>query len=374
MKKLLILPVLALLVSACGHKDGEVTIHLPENYGEKSVVVSHLTIDNMFSATRQEDLEIKYDTLEVKDGVAYLPIDKSGASRYEIESPVVTRMSAEFYAAPGEKLEVTVKSFDPLDYTVKGSPLMEDLMAFKAVTVPIQQEYLNLITTAEDVTEAEAKAIMDRYDAAVKKFVKENPKSHVVPFVIPDLSGDDFKALYDKMTAEAKESILMPYAIAYNRQVEKMVRERDAEAARHAKMSSGTVTAPGFTLPDLNGRKVSLSDYKGRWVVLDFWGSWCGWCIKGFPALKKAYADYGDKIVIIGIDCNESEAEWRAGVKAHDLPWLQLYNGNESKLYTDYNIEGFPTKVIINPEGKIVDVTTGEDPAFFTRLAEFVRK
>ncbi len=366
--------MLALLSGACGHKDGEVTIHLPENYDETRVVVSHVTIDNMFSAKRQEDLQIKYDTLEVKDGVAYLSIDKSGASRYEIESPIMTRMSAEFYAAPGETLEVSVKSFEPLDYTVKGSPLMEDMMAFKAVADPIQQEYINLITTVEDVSEGEAKAIMDRYDAAVKKFVKDNPKSHLVPFVIPDLSGDDFKALYDKMTSEAKESILMPYAIAYNRQVEEMVKERDAEAARHAKMSSGTVTAPAFTLPDLQGKKVSLSDFKGRWVVLDFWGSWCGWCIKGFPALKKAYADYGDKIVIIGIDCNESESEWRAGVKEHALPWLQLYNGNDRQLYTDYNIEGFPTKVIINPEGKIVDVTTGEDPAFFSRLSDFVGK
>ncbi len=107
--------------------------------------------------------------------------------------------------------------------------------------------------------------------------------------------------------------------------------------------------------------------------MLDFWGSWCGWCIKGFPALKEAYSRYGDKIVVIGIDCNESEEDWRAGVKKHQMPWLQLYNGHDCKLYEAYQIEGFPTKAIISPEGKLVDLTTGEDPSFYDRLASFVK-
>ena len=81
---------------------------------------------------------------------------------------------------------------------------------------------------------------------------------------------------------------------------------------------------------------------------------------------------YGDKIQIIGIDCNESEADWRAGVKKYELPWINVYNGDNRDLYAAYNITGFPTKVIINPEGKLVDVTTGEDPSFYTRLATFV--
>ncbi|MDE6037088.1 MAG: TlpA family protein disulfide reductase, partial [Duncaniella sp.] len=190
---------------------------------------------------------------------------------------------------------------------------------------------------------------------------------------IMNLSGDDFKAIYDNMTPEAKKSILMPYADAYNQQVEEMIKEREAEQARKDEIASGKITAPDFTLPDLNGKNVSLSDFKGKWVVLDFWGSWCGWCVKGFPALKDAYAKYGNKIVVIGIDCNESEEDWREGVKKHELPWLNLYNGDNRELYEAYNISGFPTKAIINPDGKLVDLTTGEDPSFFTRLADFVK-
>lgn len=372
MKKSTLLAAVPLLISACACTDGTVTINLPENYSEETLVVSHITIDNIYNAKKQDDLKIVYDTLEVKDNMAILKLDRAGASWYSIESPVVSRVDVDFYASPNDVLTVDIKSFDPLDYTVSGSELMDDMTAYKSVTQPIQQEYLTLVATDENVTDETLYGIMDRYDAAIKKFVADNPDSPIVPFVITELSGDDFKAIYDNLTPAAKKSILMPYAELYNRQVEGMLKDRKDEEAHKAEVASGTITAPDFTLPDLSGKQVSLSDFRGKWVVLDFWGSWCGWCVKGFPALKEAYTRYGDRIVVIGIDCNESEEDWRAGVKEHQIPWLNLYNGNNRKLYEDYRIEGFPTKAIINPEGKLVDLTTGEDPTFFTRLADFL--
>ncbi len=373
MKKLILLAATGLLMAACSNDKGEVTIQLPDDFTESTIVVSHLTIDNIFSAKQVEDLKVIYDTLEVKNGIATMKLDPAGPARYDIEPPVMTRMQPEFYAKPDESLDIKIISFEPLDYQVKGTKLMEDIMAITSVTQGIQNEYMDLVTKNPDVTPEQVKEVRDRYDNAIKKFVAENPKSQAIPYIIQDLSGDDFKAAYDNMTPEAKASILMPFAESYNQQVEEMVKEREAEEARQAEVASGKITAPGFTLPDLNGKMVSLSDFKGKWVVLDFWGSWCGWCVKGFPALKEAYQKYGDKIVVIGIDCNESEADWREGVKKHELPWLNLYNGNDQALYQAYNITGFPTKAIINPEGKLVDLTVGEDPSFFTRLANFVK-
>ncbi|MDE5850465.1 MAG: TlpA family protein disulfide reductase, partial [Muribaculaceae bacterium] len=301
-----------------------------------------------------------------------LRLDPAGPARYSIEPPVMATMQPEFYAQPSEALTVTVKSFNPLDYEVKGTKLMEDIMAYDATVRPIQQEYMALVSRDANISPEQLQQQIKRYDDAVKKFVKENPNSPALPFVITELSGDDFKTAYDNLTPEAKKSILMPFAEAYNKDVEQMQSQRDEEEARKAEVASGKIEAPGFTLPDLNGKKVSLSDFKGKWVVLDFWGSWCGWCVKGFPALKEAYEKYGDKLVIIGIDCNESEAEWREGVKKHELPWINVYNGNDQALYQAYNITGFPTKAIINPEGRLVNLTTGEDPAFFTALADFL--
>ncbi|MDE6670395.1 MAG: TlpA family protein disulfide reductase [Muribaculaceae bacterium] len=372
MKKIILWAATGLIMVGCSNNEGDVTIQLPEDFQEKTLVVSHVTIDNVFNAKQQEDLKVVYDTLEVKNGVARMKLDQAGAARYNIEPPVMSRMEPDFYAAPNDKLEVSISSFDPLDYKVKGTQLMEDLTTLSSITGPIQQEYFYLVNNNENVSEAQTKAIMDRYDAAIKKFVADNPKSPAIPFAILDLSGDDFKTAYDNMTPEAKKSILMPYAILYNQQAEEMLKDREAEEARKAEVASGTITAPDFTLPDLDGKKVSLSDFRGKWVILDFWGSWCDWCIRGFPALKEAYNKYGDKIVVIGIGCNEPEADWRAGVKKHQIPWLNLYNGDNRELYTAYKIEGFPTKAIINPEGKLVDLTTGEDPTFYTRLANFV--
>lgn len=372
MKKMILWGAVALIMTACA-KEGTVTIRLPKDYSEKSVVVSHLSLKNIYSATSADDLKILYDTLAVNNGLAELKVDPKEASWYYVESPVPTRTQVEFYTSPGDNLDITIKSFDPLEYDIKGTELMEDIMAFYSATRPIQQEYANLISSADEIEPEKAKAIMDRYDDAVKKFVADNPDSHAIPMVIQELSGDDFKVAYDNMSAEARKSILMPGAEAFNKEVEAMQKERADEQARKEEVASGTITAPDFTLPDLSGREVSLSDFRGKWVVLDFWGSWCGWCIKGFPALKEAYEKYGDKIVVIGIDCNESEEDWKEGVKKHQIPWLNVYNGNDRALYEAYNITGFPTKAIINPEGKLVDLTTGEDPEFFTRLAAFVK-
>lgn len=131
--------------------------------------------------------------------------------------------------------------------------------------------------------------------------------------------------------------------------------------------------APDFTLPDPEGKPLSLSDLRGKYVVLDFWGSWCGWCIKGFPEMKNYYNKYKGKFEILGIDCNDTEAKWKEAVAKHELPWLHVYNPRDSKVLSDYGIQGFPTKIVVGPDGKIVKTIVGEDPAFYTLLDELFK-
>ena len=126
--------------------------------------------------------------------------------------------------------------------------------------------------------------------------------------------------------------------------------------------------APDFTLNDINGKPLTLSSLRGKYVVLDFWGSWCIWCIKGMPKMKEYYAKYAGKMEILGIDCNDSEEKWKAAVAEYQLPWLHVYNNGGAQLLEKYGIEGFPTKVVIDPEGRIANVIVGEDPAFYTYL------
>ena len=78
--------------------------------------------------------------------------------------------------------------------------------------------------------------------------------------------------------------------------------------------------APEIELPNLQGSTTKLSSLRGKYVVIDFWGSWCIWCIRGIPNMKTYYAKYKDKMEILGVDCRDTEAKWKAAVEEHQLP------------------------------------------------------
>ena len=126
--------------------------------------------------------------------------------------------------------------------------------------------------------------------------------------------------------------------------------------------------APDFTLKDLKGNDLALSSLRGKYVVLDFWGSWCGWCIKGIPDMKKYYDKYKDRMEILGIDCRDTEQKWRDAVEKHQLPWLHVRNAGEPDVSVMYGIQGYPAKIVVDPEGKIAKIVIGEDPAFYEYL------
>lgn len=137
--------------------------------------------------------------------------------------------------------------------------------------------------------------------------------------------------------------------------------------------STQIIPAPDFKLKDLNGKEVSLSDYRGKWVILDFWGSWCIWCIRGIPELKEAYEKYNGQLEIIGIDCNETEEAWRAGVEKYGLNWVNVYcPKSDYEILKAYDVQGFPTKAIVDPEGNLVNITVGHDPNFYTVLSKLL--
>ena len=137
---------------------------------------------------------------------------------------------------------------------------------------------------------------------------------------------------------------------------------------------SASVMAKDFTLKDINGNDLSLSNLRGKYVVLDFWGSWCGWCMKGLPDMKAAYEKHKDHLEILGIDCNEPELIWKKTVEENAIPWLHVYNPDDSQVLADYGIEGFPTKVVIDPEGRILKTVVGETPEFYTYLDNLLGK
>lgn len=145
------------------------------------------------------------------------------------------------------------------------------------------------------------------------------------------------------------------------------------QTTENIEIKEGAV-APSFTLPDLEGKDVSLSSLRGKWVLLDFWGSWCPWCMIGVPQMKENYEKFKNECYFVGIDCKEPREPWKAAVEKNGMNWIQLYNEpKEGKPVNElYQVKGYPTKILIDPEGKIADICIGEDPDFYDKMAKII--
>lgn len=331
-----------------------------------SLEIRGVLFTDMINATRENPPKIDFQKVAVKNGEAEFNLPIAGFSQYQIA--VGPQNVVDIYAVPQDNILVQITS--PQDFAVKGTQLMDDITAIKLQMLPIEKEYTALMESGKATKEG-VMALAARFEQVAEQFVKTSPDSPAAAYAMLEIEGNSFLDLYPAMTEASKQSPFYPLVekkalqVAQQLEKEKKVKE----------MTTGDYDAPAFTLENLERKQVSLSDFRGKWVVLDFWGSWCKWCIKGFPELKEAYAKYKGKLEIIGIDNRDTKDQWRDAVKRFDLPWVQLYNPKETAeaLLAKYMVEGFPTKVIVSPQGKIMDITVGEDPSFFDRLADFLK-
>jgi thiol-disulfide isomerase/thioredoxin len=116
-------------------------------------------------------------------------------------------------------------------------------------------------------------------------------------------------------------------------------------------------TVENFTLNDPQGKPMNFSALKGKYVLIDFWGSWCGPCHIAFPALRSLYTKYHDKgFEILGIATETNPDAWVKDINKEKLPWLQMIDikGSQSISQTQFAITQYPTTVLIGPDGKII--------------------
>jgi peroxiredoxin len=115
--------------------------------------------------------------------------------------------------------------------------------------------------------------------------------------------------------------------------------------------------APELSLPDVNGKKIALSSFKGKYVLVDFWASWCLPCRKENPNVVQAYNKYKNKnFTILGVSLDKEKDDWVGAIETDKLSWTQVSDLQEwnSAAVSTFNFTGIPFNVLVDPEGKII--------------------
>lgn len=113
--------------------------------------------------------------------------------------------------------------------------------------------------------------------------------------------------------------------------------------------------APDFALPAINGDTVKLSDFKGKYVLLVFWASWCPDCRAEVPELKEMAAKYPD-VAMVSVSFDRSEEKWHLYVAQESLPGVQLFDPagkKDSAVAAAYGVQWIPSLVVVSPEGVV---------------------
>ncbi|WP_143305986.1 TlpA disulfide reductase family protein [Chitinophaga vietnamensis] len=226
-----------------------------------------------------------------------------------------------------------------------------------AIKAKKSEAELNKLKEAADQIKEQMEPYYEQMEKIDKAFIDQHPASYVAANLL--------RWRVSSMPLQEGESYYAKMPPALQQSLDGMDIRKELDGL---KMGSPGSEAHGFTKTDINGNTIHLSDFQGKYVLLDFWASWCGPCRKGNPHLKSLYAKYKDKgLEIIGVSDDDSKPEaWKKAVEQDGIGiWKHVLRGldwnkrqagvpNPEDISDYYGIHSLPTKILIDPKGVII--------------------
>jgi len=244
---------------------------------------------------------------------------------------------------------------------VTGSQINDDNKKLMTQLKPIQAEAEKLYSqekaaTPEEQNSEEFLSSMDtkrknlqaQQTIALEKFIRENPKSYLSLLALsslgPKMDPSELEPLYNGLAQNLKDM-----------EGGKMIK-KSIDALKPTALGA---VAPDFTEDDVNGAPVTLSSFRGKYVLIDFWASWCAPCRQENPNVVKAYNKFKSKnFTILGVSLDKAEGKdnWIAAIKSDGLNWTQVSDLNfwNNKVALLYAVQSIPHNFLIDPDGKII--------------------